>query len=157
MSRLVLAALVLGVTPAAKAQSQSQAQSLAARPAQAAAARRDSTDTAARFGRLTTALNTTELNTRRFLGITGLKPARLTFVDVRDWVSADMMSALDATILRNARAITAMRSDLQNSLLLRDALVERDLTMSQVVAVEVSPDASQATVFYRKGAEHRYP
>ncbi len=119
--------------------------------------RRDSTDVGVRFGRITAALSTAELNTKRFLGITGLKPARLTFVDIRDWVTSDMVNAMDAALVRNARAITTMRSELQNSLMLRDALVERDITMSQVVAVDVSPDASQATVFYRKGAENRWP
>lgn len=155
MIRITMLALaVLVVAPC-----EGTAQVVASRAQQSSqlSARRDSSEMTVRFGRITAALNTAELNTKRFLGITGLKPARLTFVDIRDWVTSDMVEAMDAAIVRNARAITAMRSELQNSLMLRDALVERDLTMSQVVAVDVSPDASQATVFYRKGSENRWP
>lgn len=152
MTRHLVALAVFCVTSAS-----TDAQTLAVRPTQVAAARRDSTDSAVRFGRLTAALNTSELNTRRLLGITGLRAASIAFVDVRDWLTADMVQAFDAAVLRNARAITTMRSELQNSLVLRDALLERGLTMSHVVAVEVFPDATNVTVFYRRGMENRWP
>jgi hypothetical protein len=111
--------------------------------------RRDTLDAHARFGQLLAAINTIEVNTPRFLGITGLRPAHMDFEDVRNLLRGDAQRALEQAIGRNERRITAMRNALQNSMILRDALVTRGIPMSQVIAVDVSPDATNAVVYYR--------
>jgi hypothetical protein len=136
--------LVIGIMAARALPAQTV---VAARPD--VAARRDSADSMARFGQLMAALNTSDVHTKRFLGITGLRPAQLTFVDVRTLIRGDMASALNDAVARRSRDITAMRNALQASMLLRDELVARDITMSEVVAVAVSPDATKATVYHR--------
>jgi hypothetical protein len=109
----------------------------------------DSVDTAAQFGQLLASLNTLDTNTARFNAITGLTPEHITLVDVRNLLQGENQVALDNALGRNERQITTMRSDLQSSTVLRDLLVARSIPMSQIIAVDVAPDATKATVYYR--------
>lgn len=106
-------------------------------------------DTEAQFGRLIAAINNTDVNGRRFLAISGLRPEQIVLVDARNLLRGDSQKALDEALGRRENQIASLRNDLQNSMILRDLLVTRDVPMSQVVAVDVSPDGSTATVYYR--------
>lgn len=99
--------------------------------------------------RILLALSTIETQTRRVLQITGLRPAQLAFVDTRQMPRGAASLSLEQAIRQNERKITHMRSELQSSMILRDALVERHIPMSQVIAVDLSSDASLATIYYR--------
>jgi hypothetical protein len=102
----------------------------------------------AQFGRLLSSLNNIETNTRRFLGITGITPERIRLIDVSTLLRGGNARAYDEALARRERQLTTMRNDLQNCIVLRDMLLARTLTMSQVVAVDVAPDGSSATVYY---------
>lgn len=111
--------------------------------------KKDSVDATAQFGRLIAALSTIDVNTARFTGITGLKPEQITLVDVRNLLRGDNQQALEQALGKSEAQLTGMRNALQNSMVLRDLLVAKDMPMAQVIAVDVSADGSSATVFYR--------
>ncbi len=112
------------------------------------AIKKDSLDMKANFGQLMTALTMLDTNTKRFTDISGLSAENIMLVDVRNILQGDNQQALDLAVGKSERQITAMRAGLQNSTVLRDLLVSRQIPMSQVVAVDVSADGKRATVFY---------
>ncbi|HYW29953.1 MAG TPA: hypothetical protein VE869_00505 [Gemmatimonas sp.] len=86
--------------------------------------------------------------TEQFVRIPSLRAERITLVDVRNlFRETNQQKEFETVVANRARQITAMRSTLQNSIVLRDLLFERQLKMSQVVAVDPQADGS-ATVFY---------
>lgn len=111
--------------------------------------RKDSIDATAQFGRFIASLNTLEVQTPRFTSITGLKPEQITLVDVRNLLKGNNQRALDQALGKHEPQVTAMRSALQSSTVLRDVLLAKDISMNDVLAVEVAPDGAAATVYYR--------
>lgn len=104
--------------------------------------------TAPSYTQLSAALGGLPTRTEQFVRIPSLRAERITLVDVRNlFRENDHQKEFEIVVANRARQITAMRSTLQNSLVLRDLLFDRQLKMSQVVAVDPQPDGS-ATVFY---------
>lgn len=100
------------------------------------------------FTQLSAALGGLPTRTEQFVRIPSLRAERITLVDVRNlFRETNQQKEFETVVANRARQITAMRSTLQNSIVLRDLLFERQLKMSQVVAVDPQADGS-ATVFY---------
>ncbi|MES2524443.1 MAG: hypothetical protein V4617_17220 [Gemmatimonadota bacterium] len=100
------------------------------------------------YTQLSAALGALPARTEQFVRIPSLRAERITLVDVRNlFRETSQQKEFETSIADRARQITAMRSTLQNSLVLRDLLFDRQLKMSQVVAVDPQPDGS-AVVFY---------
>lgn len=86
----------------------------------------------------------------KFVRIPALRPEHISLVDVRNvFRESSEQERFEAVLQEQDRRITGMRSTLQNSMTLRDVLYDRQLTMSQVVAVDVLPDGRGAVVYYR--------
>lgn len=100
--------------------------------------------------RLAAAMNTLPVHAGKFVRIPLQRPESITLVDVRNLFRySDDQKWFEEAIALHERDITAMRSTLQGSLTLRDLLYGRQLSMQQVVAVEVSADGRMGTVYFR--------
>lgn len=117
------------------------ADSTAPRPKASAAA-------AASFANMMSAMAAPADRSNRIVRTRGLRAEQITLVDVRNLFRyTDDQKNFEKALSQYERQLTAMRSTLQGSLVLRDLLYERQLTMSQVVAVDMTADG-RATVFY---------
>ena len=86
----------------------------------------------------------------QFVRIRPLTPGQIQLVDVRNvFRERTEQERFEAAIAQHDRAITALRSTLQNSITLRDLLYDKGLTMSQVIAVDVLTEGKGAVVYYR--------
>lgn len=138
------------------AQSASRSSSIASRMAnarsdslRAAPARTVAAPTPA-MPRLTAAMSALNANAARFIRIPEARPELVTLVDVRNvFKYSDDQKWYEEAIAKHERDITAMRATLQGSMVLRDMLYQRQLTMQHVVAVEVAPDGRSGTVYFR--------
>jgi hypothetical protein len=100
------------------------------------------------FANMMSAMSALPDRSTRLVRIRGLKQEHITLVDVRNLFRyTDDQKNFEKALNQYERPLTAMRSTLQGSLVLRDLLYERQLSMSQVVAVDVTPEG-RATVFY---------
>ena len=100
--------------------------------------------------RLAAAMDALPKQAGNFVRIPMLRTANIALVDVRNVfrLSADQ-KWFEEAIATHERDITSMRSVLQGSLVLRDLLYDKQLTMQHVVAVEVNPDGRSGTVYFR--------
>jgi hypothetical protein len=100
------------------------------------------------FANMMSAMSALPDRSARLVRVRGLKPEHITLVDVRNLFRyTDDQKNFEKALSQYERQVTAMRSTLQGSLVLRDLLYERQLSMTQVMAVDVTPDG-RATVFY---------
>lgn len=100
--------------------------------------------------RLTAAMEALPAQAGRFVRIPMLRAESIAFVDVRNMFRlTEDQKWFEEAISKHERDMTAMRSALQGSLVLRDVLYEKQLTMQHVVAVEVNPDGRSGTVYFR--------
>ena len=100
------------------------------------------------FAMMMSAMKALPDRSSRVVRTRGLRSDQITLVDVRNLMRyTDDQKNFERALAQYERQIIAMRSTLQGSLVLRDLLYERQLTMSQVVAVDAGPDG-RATVFY---------
>jgi hypothetical protein len=150
--RMALPAVVLAVASPLAAQSRPDSVKRQQPPVVRDSAAGTLEDAEARFGRLLSSLNTLEVNTARFAGITGLTAQQIQLVDVRNLLRGNNQQALDEAYGRNERKVIAMREQMQQSTVLRDLLSSRDINMSDVMAVDVEADGSGVIVFYRPQA-----
>lgn len=151
------AALVAAVAIAldssiASAQSSSRRSTLASK---IVAERADSSRTTApkvtpAMPRLTAAMESLPAQANRFVRIPMLRAENIALVDVRNvFRLSDDQKWFEEAVAKHERDLTAMRSALQGSLVLRDVLYEKQLTMQHVVAVDVSADGRWGTVYFR--------
>ena len=100
--------------------------------------------------RLAAAMESLPVQAGRFVRVPMLRTENIALVDVRNvFRLSEDQRWFEEAIAKRARDITAMRSALQGSLVLRDLLYDKQLTMQQVVAVEVNPDGRSGTVYFR--------
>ena len=101
------------------------------------------------YGQLSAAMASLADQSNRFVRVRGLRPEHITLVDIRNLFRyTDEQKSYEQALMQHDRQITDMRSTLQNSLVLRDLLYDRQLMMSQVVAVQTTADG-RAIVFYQ--------
>lgn len=100
--------------------------------------------------RLTAAMTALPAQAGRFVRIPMLRAENIALVDVRNvFRLTEDQKWFEEAVATHERDMTAMRSALQGSLVLRDVLYEKQLTMQHVVAVEVNPDGRSGTVYFR--------
>lgn len=100
------------------------------------------------FANMMSAMGSLSDRSNRLVRTRGLRAEQITLVDVRNLFRyTDDQKNFEKALSQYERQINAMRSALQASLVLRDVLYDRQLTMTQVVAVDVAQDG-RATVFY---------
>jgi hypothetical protein len=101
------------------------------------------------FSHFSAAIDAAAANSSRLVRLIALKPAQITLVDMRNVLRfSDEQKRLDELVAARTRQLADMRATLQNSLPLRDLLYQRELSMTQVLAVDVMPDG-RAIVYYR--------
>ena len=118
---------------------------VAAKPATPAAA-----EPMPRFESVLKAMSEAPALGNQFVRIRMLAPDQIQLVDVRNvFRERAEQERFEAAVAQHDRAITALRSTLQNSITLRDLLYDKQLSMSQVVAVDVLSEGKGAVVYYR--------
>ena len=101
------------------------------------------------YARLRAAMGALNDGTGRFVRTRGMRAEHITLVDVRNLFRyTDDQKSYERALTEFDRSIVDMRSTLQSSLVLRDLLYDRQLKMSQVVGVDLTPDG-RAIVFYQ--------
>ena len=105
--------------------------------------------TSVTYARLRSAMGALSDGTGRFVRTRGMRAEHITLVDVRNLFRyTDDQKSYERALMESDRSIVDMRSTLQSSLVLRDLLYDRQLKMSQVVGVDLTPDG-RAVVFYQ--------
>ena len=101
------------------------------------------------YAQLRAAMSTLSDQSSRFVRLRGLRPEHVTLVDVRNlFRHSDDQRNYEQALMEFERSITSMRAALQESLVLRDLLNDRQLKMSQVIGVETTA-GGRAIVFYQ--------
>ncbi|MES2524442.1 MAG: hypothetical protein V4617_17215 [Gemmatimonadota bacterium] len=96
-----------------------------------------------------TSLTMLDSNTARLNAATAITADSITLVDVTPLVSASDSATFSATLLSSEKSITALRAAVEKHMALQGALTAKQVPVSQVIAVDVSPDGRRAWVFYR--------
>ena len=149
---IVAAAVLILDSSIASAQSSARRTVLASKviAGRADSTRSMSTRVTPAMPRLAAAMDALPAQAGRFVRIPMLRADNIALVDVRNVFRLNEDQRwFEEALARHERDMTSMRSVLQGSLVLRDALYDKQLTMQHVVAVEVSADGRSGTVYFR--------